>query len=149
MKPIDAAWRVLKEDFDLQQALEANTDPNSQLAQALAQARAKPPAPPLKLEKLPPMSQQTTLPSELTAGANVSNVDFRNMNMPSNLFGKEDTESKKKAIIDCLKREGGAASVDDCAKACDVDKGECKKLIESMDNVKIHKHGDAILMDGL
>ena len=29
---------------------------------------------------------------------------------------KEDTA--KKAIIDCLKKEGGAASLDDCAKAC-------------------------------
>ena len=150
MKPIDAAWRVLKEEpFDLRETLEANTDPNSQLAQALAQARAKPPAPPLKLEKLPPMSQQTTLPPELTAGANVSDIDFRDMNMPTKLFGKEDTESNKKAVIDCLKREGGAASIDDCAKACGIPKGECKKLIESMDNVKIHKHGDAILMDGL
>tara|TARA_R100001510_G_scaffold56916_1_gene63489 strand:+ start:7187 stop:7675 length:489 start_codon:yes stop_codon:yes gene_type:complete len=162
MKPIDAAWIVLKEDFDLQQALDANMDPNNPMAQMLAQARAKPPAPPLKLEKLPRMpnaggvpstdaiaSRQTTLPPELTAGANVSDTDFRDIKIPSSLFGKEDTESKKKAIIDCLKREGGAASVDDCAKACGVDKVECKKLIESMDNVKIHKHGDAILMDGL
>jgi len=87
MKPIDAAWRVLKEEpFDLQETLEANTDPNSQLAQALAQARAKPPAPPLQLEKLPPMprtggapstnalvpTRQSTLSPELTAGARAS-----------------------------------------------------------------------------
>ena len=86
MKPIDAAWRVLKEDFDLQQALDANMDPNNPMARMLAQARAKPPAPPLKLEKLPPMSRQTTLPPELIEGANESKIDFRDMNMPSRLF---------------------------------------------------------------
>lgn len=58
-------------------------------------------------------------------------------------------ETAKKAIIDCLKREGGAASLDDCAKACGLSKGECKKLINTMDNVKFHKHGDVVLMDGL
>ena len=101
MRPFDVAWRVLKEDFDLQQALDANMDPNSQLAQALAQARAKPPAPPLKLEKLPPMpstggvpstnalapTRQTTLPPELTAGANVGKKDFRDINFPAS-FGQ-------------------------------------------------------------
>ena len=82
MKPIDVAWRVLKEDFDLQQELDANMDPNNPMARMLAQARAKPPAPPLKLEKLPPMTRQTQLPPELTAGANVGNVDFRDANFP-------------------------------------------------------------------
>ena len=62
---------------------------------------------------------------------------------------KDEDATAKKAIIDCLKREGGAASLDDCAKACGLSKAKCKKLISSMDNVKIHKHGDAILMDGL
>ena len=62
---------------------------------------------------------------------------------------KDEDATAKKAIIDCLKREGGAASPDDCAKACGLSKAKCKKLISSMDNVKIHKHGDAILMDGL
>ena len=62
---------------------------------------------------------------------------------------KDENATAKKAIIDCLKREGGAASVGDCAKACGLSNAKCKKLIASMDNVKIHKHGDAILMDGL
>ena len=65
------------------------------------------------------------------------------------LLKEDNMETAKKAIIDCLKREGGAASIDDCAKACGLSKNKCKKLISSMDNVKIHKHGDAILMDGL
>tara|TARA_R100001129_G_scaffold177042_2_gene151606 strand:+ start:514 stop:729 length:216 start_codon:yes stop_codon:yes gene_type:complete len=60
---------------------------------------------------------------------------------------KEDTA--KKAIIDCLKKEGGAASLDDCAKACGLSKEKCKKLINQMDNVKISPHGDVVLMDGL
>ncbi len=62
---------------------------------------------------------------------------------------KDEDATAKKAIIDCLKREGGAASLDDCAKACGLSKAKCKKLISSMDNVKIHKHGDVVLMDGL
>ena len=33
------------------------------------------------------------------------------------LLKEENMETAKKAIIDCLKREGGAASIDDCAKA--------------------------------
>tara|TARA_R100000900_G_scaffold118785_2_gene93470 strand:- start:1391 stop:1714 length:324 start_codon:yes stop_codon:yes gene_type:complete len=87
MRPIEAAWRVLKEEpFDLRETLEANTDPNDQLGLALAQARAKPPAPPLQLEKLPPMprtggapstnalapTRQSTLSPELTASARES-----------------------------------------------------------------------------
>jgi len=88
MKPIDAAWRVLKEeDFDLQQALDANMNSDGQLAQALAQARAKPPAPPLQLEKLPPMNRQTTLPPELTAGASEGKKNFSDINFPSS-FGQ-------------------------------------------------------------
>ena len=66
------------------------------------------------------------------------------------ILKEEDSDAKAKAkIIACLKREGGAASLDDCCKACKRPKAECKKLIEQMDNVKIHKHGDVILMDGL
>ena len=61
---------------------------------------------------------------------------------------KKDDEAKKK-LIACLKKEGGAASLEDCGKACDRPKAECKKLIDSMDNVKISPHGDVILMDGL
>lgn len=59
-----------------------------------------------------------------------------------------DKEHEKK-IISCLKKRGGAASLDDCAKECGVSKAECKKLIDKMDNVKMSPHGDVILMDGL
>ena len=63
---------------------------------------------------------------------------------------KESSGSKaKKAILECLKREGGAASLDDCCKACGMSKEECKSLISSMKNVKMSPHGDVILMDGL
>ena len=55
----------------------------------------------------------------------------------------------EKKIIECLKKEGGAASLDDCAKECGVSKQECMKVIDKMDNVKVSPHGDVILMDGL
>ena len=62
---------------------------------------------------------------------------------------KDDMAGKKKALIACLKKEGGACSLDECCKACDMDRKSCKALIDSMDNVKIHPEGDVILMDGL
>ena len=62
---------------------------------------------------------------------------------------KEDDEEAKKKIVACLKREGGACSLEECCKACNRSKAECKKLIDKMDNVKISPHGDVILMDGL
>ena len=62
---------------------------------------------------------------------------------------QKDDEQAKKKLIACLKKKGGAASLEDCCKACERPKAECKKLIESMDNVKISPHGDVILMDGL
>jgi DNA-binding Lrp family transcriptional regulator len=54
---------------------------------------------------------------------------------------KEDKQHEKK-IIECLKKEGGAASLDDCAKECGVSKQECMKVIDKMDNVKVSPHGD-------
>ena len=62
---------------------------------------------------------------------------------------EDDDEKAKRKLIACLKKEGGAASLEDCCKACDRSKAECKKLINTMDNVKISPHGDVILMDGL
>lgn len=62
---------------------------------------------------------------------------------------KENDEEAKKKLIACLKKEGGACSLEECCKACNRSKAECKKLIDSMDNVKISPHGDVILMDGL
>ena len=59
-----------------------------------------------------------------------------------------DKEHEKK-IISCLKKRGGAASLDECAKECGVSPEECKKIIKRMDNVKMSPHGDVILMDGL
>ena len=62
---------------------------------------------------------------------------------------KDDMAGKKKALIACLKDKGGACSLEECCKACDMDRKSCKALINSMDNVKIHPAGDVILMDGL
>ena len=62
---------------------------------------------------------------------------------------KEDMEEAKKKLIACLKEKGGACSMEECCKACDMPRNKCKKLIDSMDNVKISPHGDVILMDGL
>ena len=61
----------------------------------------------------------------------------------------ENTAEQKSAIIECLKREGGAASLEDCCKAAKMSKEDCKSLINTMDNVKIHDSGDVVLMDGL
>ena len=62
---------------------------------------------------------------------------------------KEDMDEAKKKIIACLKKEGGACGLDECCKACRLSRDKCKALINKMDNVKIHKYGDVVLMDGL
>ena len=62
---------------------------------------------------------------------------------------KEDMAREKAAIIRCLKKEGGAAGLDKCCEASGLPMDKCKKLIASMDNIKTHKNGDIILMDGL
>ena len=74
---------------------------------------------------------------------------FLAMNEAWALLKQDDEQKAKQKIIACLKKEGGAASMDDCVKACGLPKEKCKKLIQSMDNVKISPHGDVILMDGL
>ena len=66
-----------------------------------------------------------------------------------NILKEDDMEKHKATIVKTLKKEGGAAGVDLLCKATGLSKSACKKLIASMDNVKMHKHGDAILMDGL
>lgn len=58
-------------------------------------------------------------------------------------------EPAKKALIRCLKKKGGAASLKECCEAAEVSMSECKAMINSMDNVKISPHGDVVLMDGL
>tara|TARA_R100000005_G_scaffold96197_1_gene81349 strand:- start:950 stop:1666 length:717 start_codon:yes stop_codon:yes gene_type:complete len=62
---------------------------------------------------------------------------------------KEKGEGHEQKIISCLKKKGGAASLEECAKECGVSKAECKKIIDKMDNVKMSPHGDVILTDGL
>tara|TARA_R100000908_G_scaffold42361_1_gene19756 strand:+ start:1754 stop:1975 length:222 start_codon:yes stop_codon:yes gene_type:complete len=62
---------------------------------------------------------------------------------------KEDMSKEKAKIIQCLKDEGGAAGLDKCCKASNLSKEECKKLLKTMNNIKMHKYGDVILMDGL
>ena len=59
------------------------------------------------------------------------------------------TDKCKSDLIACLKREGGAASLKDCAEACCLTEKECKTMIATMGNVKMSPYGDAILMDGL
>ena len=67
-----------------------------------------------------------------------------------NLLKEEMTNKEhEKKIIECLKKMGGAASLDECAKECGVSKEECMKIIRKMNNVKVSPHGDVILMDGL
>jgi len=61
---------------------------------------------------------------------------------------KAEDEHKKK-ITACLKKKGGAASLEECAKECGISTSQCKKVINSMDNVKMSPHGDVILTDGL
>ena len=61
----------------------------------------------------------------------------------------EKGEGHEQKIISCLKKKGGAASLEECAKECGVSKAECKKIIDKMDNGKISPHGDVVLMDGL
>ena len=61
---------------------------------------------------------------------------------------KADEEHKKK-LVACLKKKGGAASLEECADACGISKSECKGVINSMDNVQISRHGDVVLTDGL
>ena len=69
--------------------------------------------------------------------------------------GKGAKDEKKKGegheakIKQCLKKRGGAASLEECAKECGVSPEECKKVIDKMDDVKISPHGDVVLMDGL
>ena len=65
----------------------------------------------------------------------------------------EDEEEKeadpKSIIIRTLKKEGGAAGLDVLCEATNLSKKECKTLLDSMENIKTHKDGDIILMDGL
>ena len=62
---------------------------------------------------------------------------------------KRATKKRKEKTHRLFEEKGGACSLDERCKACDRSKAECKKLIDSMDNVKISPHGDVILMDGL
>jgi lambda repressor-like predicted transcriptional regulator len=61
----------------------------------------------------------------------------------------EKGEGHEQKIISCLKKKGGAASLEECAKECGVSSEECKKIIKRMDNVKMSPHGDVILTDDL
>ena len=65
--------------------------------------------------------------------------------------GAKDMKSKgeghEEKIVACLKKKGGAASLEECAKECGVSPKECKKIIAGMDNVQTSKHGDIVLTD--
>ena len=62
---------------------------------------------------------------------------------------KEEGKDKEKKLISCLKKKGGAASLQECADSCGVSTSECKKMIAGMSNVQISKYGDVVLTDGL
>ena len=62
---------------------------------------------------------------------------------------KNKGEGHEAKIKECLKKKGGAASLEECAKECGVSPEECKKVIDKMSDVKISPHGDVVLMDGL
>jgi len=65
------------------------------------------------------------------------------------IFKEEENNDNKRKIVSCLKRKGGAASLEECADACGVSPDKCKKIIDEMDNVQISSHGDVVLTDGL
>ena len=71
----------------------------------------------------------------------ITGEDFRQL--------REKKADPKPIMIRSLKKEGGAAGLDVLCKATGLSKKECKAVLDSMDNVKTHKDGDIILMDGL
>lgn len=62
---------------------------------------------------------------------------------------REKKTDPKPIIIRTLKKEGGAAGLDVLCEATNLSKKECKAVLDSMKNIKTHKDGDIILMDGL
>jgi hypothetical protein len=48
-----------------------------------------------------------------------------------------------------LKKEGGAAGIKNLVDASKLSKKEVKAILNVMKNIRIHKYGDIILMDGL
>ena len=71
----------------------------------------------------------------------ITGEDFRQL--------REKKADPKPIIIRTLTKEGGAAGLDVLCKETGLSKKECKAVLDSMDNVKTHKDGDIILMDGL
>ena len=65
------------------------------------------------------------------------------------ILKEEENNDHKSKIVSCLKKKGGAASLDECADACGISSDKCKKVIDGMDNVQISSHGDVVLTDGL
>ena len=71
----------------------------------------------------------------------ITGEDFRQL--------REKNAYPKPIIIRTLKKEGGAAGLDVLCKETGLSKKECKAVLDSMKNIKTHKDGDIILMDGL
>ena len=71
----------------------------------------------------------------------ITGEDFRQL--------REKKADPKPIIIRTLKKEGGAAGLDVLCKETGLSKKECKAVLNSMSNIKTHKDGDIILMDGL
>ena len=89
MKPMEAAWTILKEET--LQDMMGDENPQGQMSQAMAAARMPREKKPLNLQSLPPMQEapmptQTKLPQSLVQGAQVGDkpfdqLDFSNVNM--------------------------------------------------------------------
>ena len=77
MKPMEAAWTILKEET--LQDMMGDENPQGQMSQAMAAARMPREKKPLNLQRLPPMSTQTKLPQSLVQGA-TPGKDFREAN---------------------------------------------------------------------
>jgi len=81
----DVNWKSEKELPPIQPMFPPSDEPPAppgMLAEMLAAARARKPEPPLDIQRLPSPTTQTTLPPELTAGANVSNKPATEWNFP-------------------------------------------------------------------
>ena len=61
----------------------------------------------------------------------------------------EDEQSLLPKVVKALRAEGGAAGMDALKKHTGASKSEIDSVVNSADNIKVHKDGDYILMDSL
>ncbi len=65
----------------------------------------------------------------------------------SGVISEETEESLFDKIKDALEKEGGAAGMDALEKHTDAEKSDVEDTIEKEDDLKVHTHGDIILID--